>query len=135
VDLDRAAAAARRQGTGVSSQQSSDKTVTLSQADYTSLQSLFALLPRLDPILPIVPSLLARLQSLSGLHAAASQVTDGLIKLQDEEKNLGEEAKELLAIVEGVQKGLDQAGKQIMDNWTKVEGKLSDLGTRLQGLQ
>jgi nuclear migration protein JNM1 len=134
VDLDRAAAAARRNPSGSNSQPSSDKTVTLSAADYTALQGLFALLPRLDPLLPIVPPLLDRLRSLSGLHAAASEVADGLVRLRESEKKGGEEVKELTDIVEGVQKGLDEAGKTILTNWEGLERRLKELEQRVETL-
>ena len=108
--------------------------MTLSAADYTALQGLFALLPRLDPLLPIVPPLLDRLRSLSGLHAAASEVADGLVRLRESEKKGGEEVKELTDIVEGVQKGLDEAGKTILTNWEGLERRLKELEQRVETL-
>jgi nuclear migration protein JNM1 len=108
--------------------------VTLSTADYSSLQTLFALLPRLDPLLPVVPPLLARLQSLSGLHAAASDVADGLAMLKDAEKKGGEETKELQSVVQGVQRGLDEAGKAIAANWEGLERRMKDLEGRVKAL-
>lgn len=135
VDLDRAAAAARRQPSGAAAQPApGDKTVTLSPSDYNSLQSLFAILPRLDPLLPIVPPLLARLQSLSGLHAAASEVADGLSKLKELDKKSGEEVKQLQGVVDGVQKGLDEAGKAIVTNWEGLERRMKDLEARVDAL-
>lgn len=134
VDLDRAATAARRQGASTASVQPMDKNVALSQADYNSLQSLFGLLPRLDPLVPIVPLLLSRLQSLAGLHAAAGEIADSLIRLQNGDKGEGAELQELTAAVEGVQHGLDDATRQVTTNWTGVETRLKDLEARLQKL-
>ena len=98
------------------------------------MQTLFAVLPRLDPLLPIVPPLLARLQSLSGLHAAASDVVDGLARLKNAEKKGGEEVKELQDVVEGVQRGLDEAGKAIAANWEGLETRMKELEGRVQAL-
>ena len=137
VDLDRAAAAARRQGPSstITQPPSGDKSsVSVSSTDYTSLQSLFSLLPRLDPLIPILPPLLARLRSLAGLHAAADQVADGLARLQDTEKKDAEEVKELLGVVENVQKGLDGAGGSIVKNWEALEVRMRDLEERLKKL-
>jgi len=135
VDLDRAAAASRRQPAGAASNPSpGDKSVTLSTTDYASLQTLFALLPRLDPLLPIVPPLLARLQSLSGLHAAASEVADGLSKLKESEKKGGDEVKELQSVVEGVQRGLNDAGKAVVANWDGLEKRMKELEVRVKAL-
>ena len=95
---------------------------------------MFAILPRLDPLLPIVAPLLARLRSLSGLHAAAGGVADGLARLKEAERKGGEEVKELQAVVEGVQKGLDEAGRTILGNWEGMEKRMKDLEERVRKL-
>ena len=113
VDLDRATAASRR-NPGTTATQPSDKTssnVTLSASEYQSLQSLFALLPRLDPLLPIIPPLLARLRSLASLHAEAGSVAAGLKKLQDGDKRTEDEIKELMGMLDGAKAGLEEAGQ------------------------
>lgn len=133
VDLDRAAAAARRQPNSATLQPT-DKTVTISTSDYATLQNLFNLLPRLDPLLPIVPPLLARLRSLAGLHASAGEIVENLNRLKEVERQGGEEAKELRDVVEGVQRGLDDAGKTILSNWEGVEKRMKDLEERLKKL-
>lgn len=68
------------------------------------------------------------------MHAAASEVADGLARLQETEKKGGDEVKELRAAVEGVQKGLDEAGKTILGNWEGMECRLKDLEGRIKKL-
>jgi nuclear migration protein JNM1 len=135
VDLDRAAAASRRPGgTSTVTTAPSDKAtsnITLSSAEYASLQTLFSLLPRLDPLLPILPPLLARLRSLAGLHAEASDVADGLRRLQMEDKKNGEEIRELEEVVKTVQEGLGESAKGIMKNWEGIEGRMKRLEERV----
>jgi nuclear migration protein JNM1 len=135
VDLDRAAAASRRPGAAPSSvpdKQSSS--VTLSGAEYANLQTLFAVLPRLDPLLPILPPLLARLRSLAVLHAEASEIADGLRTLQSEDKRTGEEVKEMEEVVRNVQAGLAESVLAVQKNWEGVEGRMRSLDERVSKL-
>jgi nuclear migration protein JNM1 len=132
VDLDRAAAAARSRTTTTQPERGSN--VTLSQAEFTELQSLFSLLPRLDPLLPILPPLLARLRSLSGLHADASEVAEGLRRLQADDRRTGEEKVELERVVKGVQEGLGDAARGIERNWEGLETRMRGLEGRIQAL-
>jgi nuclear migration protein JNM1 len=135
VDLDRAAAASRRPGAAPSSvpdKQSSS--VTLSSAEYTNLQTLFAVLPRLDPLLPILPPLLSRLRSLAVLHAEASEIADGLRSLQSEDKRVGEEIKEMEEVVRNVQAGLGESVLAVQKNWEGVEGRMRSLDERVSKL-
>ncbi|WVN85524.1 uncharacterized protein L203_100671 [Cryptococcus depauperatus CBS 7841] len=135
VDLDRAAAASRRNvGTAAGTQGGQGEKgtgVNLSQAEYSQLQSVFAVFPRLDPLLPILPPLLARLQSLSALHAEASEIASTLQQLQLRDKKSHEEIKELKVIVESVQKGLDESIEGIKKNWEGLEGRMKSLEERL----
>jgi nuclear migration protein JNM1 len=130
VDLDRAAAAAKRnpQSTTSSDQPSS---LNLSQAEHFQLTSLFALLPRLDPLIPILPPLLNRLQSLSGLHAEAGDVIEGLRRLQTDEGDSTEELRDLHKLAKTVQDGITESAKGIERNWTGVEARLKNLEERL----
>ncbi|RSH90456.1 hypothetical protein EHS25_001061 [Saitozyma podzolica] len=135
VDLDRAAAASRRPLAAPSSvpdKQSSS--VTLSGAEYANLQTLFAVLPRLDPLLPILPPLLARLRSLAVLHAEASEIADGLRTLQSEDKRTGEEVKEMEEVVRNVQAGLAESVLAVQKNWEGVEGRMRSLDERVSKL-
>ncbi len=132
VDLDRVAAASRSRLP--TSQPEKGSNVTLSQAEYTELQTLFSLLPRLDPLLPILPPLLARLKSLSGLHAEASEVAEGLRRLQADDRRAVEEKGDLEAVVKRVQEGLMDAAKGIERNWEGLEVRMRGLEGRIAAL-
>ncbi|WVQ96987.1 hypothetical protein IAU59_004096 [Kwoniella sp. CBS 9459] len=143
VDLDRAAAASKRNPTTSASAGTAvgggpgekSSSISLSQAEYQSLQSLFNVLPRLDPLLPILSPVLARLRSLNALHAEASEVADSLRKLQGEDKRSTEQIGELKAFTEKVAHGLDEASDGILKNWDAVEGRLKSLDERLKSLE
>ncbi|WVR05591.1 hypothetical protein IAU60_002610 [Kwoniella sp. DSM 27419] len=134
VDLDRATAASRRGAKG-QAQPEAGADLNLTEGEYDSLQSLFAILPRLDPLLPIVSPLLARLRSLSELHAQASDVVDSLRRLQADDKRSTEEAKELSEVVAKIQSGLDEATGAIAKNWAGVEDRFRSLDERLRVLE
>ncbi|OCF31869.1 hypothetical protein I317_02952 [Kwoniella heveanensis CBS 569] len=145
VDLDRAAAASKRNpmtsasgGTaaaGGGGQGEKSSSLSLSQAEYQNLQSLFNILPRLDPLLPILSPILARLRSLNTLHAEASEIAESLRKLQGEDKRSTEQIGELKAFTEKVAHGLDEASEGVLRNWDAVEGRLKSLDERLKNLE
>ncbi|BGP16372.1 hypothetical protein JCM10213_004915 [Rhodosporidiobolus nylandii] len=89
------------------------------------IDALFALLPRLDPLLPLAPRLLTRLQSLAALHASASTFGETLSGLKDEVERLGEGEKGLQEVLEGLE-------KSVKDNEGVVRGNLEALGTRVE---
>ena len=47
---------------------------------------------------------------------------------------MSEEVKELLAVVESVKTGLDEAGKAVGSNWQGLEGRLRALDQRVTAL-
>lgn len=98
------------------------------------MQTLFALLPRLDPLLPILPPLMARLRSLAGLHAEAGRVVEGLKRLEGEGTKRGEEVKELRTVVEAVKQGVEEGGRKALGNWEAVERRLKNLEGRIAKL-
>ncbi|KAM0750428.1 hypothetical protein T439DRAFT_381115 [Meredithblackwellia eburnea MCA 4105] len=88
------------------------------------IESLFTLLPRLDPLLPLTPRLLTRLRSLSSLHQSAANFSETLDQLKKEVSKLDESERGLNEIVEDV-------GKSMGENEEKVKGNLEGLETRL----
>lgn len=134
VDLDRAAAASRRAGQPSGASDRPAPTVTLSAEEHASLQSLFAILPRLDPLVPILDPLLARLRSLAGLHAEAAEVADSLRKLQSEDKRSTEEITELQALVKAVQEGLADSAQSVERNWQGLDARMKSLDERIRKL-
>lgn len=138
VDLDRAATASRRNLHATpnlgSSPEKQPSTITLSHIEYTQLQQLFGILPRLDPLFPILDPLLTRLKSLQTLHAEAGEVAEGLKRLQAEKRDQTEDSNDMRRVVDEVQKGLSDAAGGIEKNWKSLESRLSDLDTRINAL-
>lgn len=132
-DMERAGASARRNA-GAGSAADKAAPVAMSQADQETLQSLCALLPRLDPLLPTIPPLVTRLRSLSGLHAEALDIAADLRELQAHKANASDEERELNAVVDGVQRGLSDAAVGIHNNWEALQKRIQDVESRVQAL-
>lgn len=130
ADLDRAYAASRKGA----QPPSEGSTITLQSAEYEQLQSLFAVLPRLDPLLPIIPPLLTRLRSLSTLHAEALEIAHDLREMQSSNAAMEDQEAELKAVVEGVRKGLADAAGLIEGNWSSLQVRLKELDERVKKL-
>lgn len=125
VDLERATAASRRSGT---QPPGADRAAgAISPGDLEALQSLFALLPRLDPLIPVIPPLLTRLRSLSGLHAEALGIAADLRELQSADRNVTEEQRELASIVASIQQGVTEAAGSISKNWESLQARVKAL--------
>jgi nuclear migration protein JNM1 len=140
VDLDRAAAASRRAGvstgTGAgagagAAGDSRPSNVTLSSAEYAQLESLFTLLPRLDGLLPIVPPLLARLQSLATLHVEAADMAERLARIEGDDRDGREDVGEMMALLKAVQEGVGESRETVVRNWEAVEGRMKALEERI----
>lgn len=131
-DLERAGASARRNAGSSSPEKAAPS--ALSQADQDTLQSLFALLPRLDPLIPTIPPLITRLRSLSGLHAEALSIAADLRELQSSNADASDEERELNAIVKSVQGGFTEAATGIQKNWEALQGRIQILEGRLERL-
>ncbi|KAK0195275.1 Dynamitin-domain-containing protein [Armillaria mellea] len=123
-DLDRTAAHShRRQG-------SQPNTATT-----TTAEQLVPLLNRLGSSLPQVPHVLARLRTLSGLHAAAGEFDATLKGLEEEQRQIKESLTELEGAVEGVEKSLEENRGVVKGNVEGLEDRMSKLFKRLDEIQ
>lgn len=91
------------------------------------INTLFALLPRLDPLLPLTPRLLTRLGSLSSLHASAASFSTTLNSIQAEVSRLSEGEAGLKEILTGLEGSMN-------DNSNKVKRNLGGLEERIQSV-
>ncbi|KAH8925248.1 hypothetical protein BT69DRAFT_1348859 [Atractiella rhizophila] len=96
------------------------------------IDTLFALQPRLEPLLPLVPRLLTRLRSLATLHQSASAFSQMVGSLKEEAERLGESEKgvrEVLGVLEG---SLRENEERIKGNLEALEGRVEEVGRRLE---
>ncbi|GAA5983679.1 hypothetical protein JCM11641_000931 [Rhodosporidiobolus odoratus] len=99
------------------------------------IDALFSLLPRLDPLLPLAPRLLTRLQSLSALHASAASFGETLSGLREEVERLGEGEKGLKEVLEGLEKSVQENEGVIRGNLEALEQRVEVVGKRLDALK
>lgn len=98
------------------------------------IDSLFSLLPRLDPLLPLTPRLLSRLRSLATLHSSAANFGETLNGLKDEINRLSEGEKGLKEVLEGLEGNLKENEVKVKGNLEGLEGRLKSLVERLDRL-
>lgn len=61
-------------------------------------------------------------------------MVEDLKKLEGEGARRGEEVKELKAVVQSVQEGVEESGRKALGNWEAVEKRMKDLEGRLARL-
>lgn len=98
------------------------------------LDALFALLPRLDPLLPLAPRLLARLRSLSALHASAASFGETLAGLKGEVERLGEGEKGLREVLDGLEGSVRDNEARVKGNLEAMEKRVGEVVKRLDAL-
>jgi len=98
------------------------------------IDSLFALLPRMDPLLPLAPRLLTRLRSLQTLHQSSTSFSTDLGALQTELTRLGDNEKGLDEVLKGVEESMKGNQERLEGNLSGLEQRLIELGKRLDGL-
>ncbi|EST09024.1 Dynamitin [Kalmanozyma brasiliensis GHG001] len=106
---------------------SSASTSTLTPAEHTKLQHLFDVSTRLEPLLPVLPSVLARLQTLSDLHSSAAHFGTALEELEDGKTEREQQEQEMEELLRKIEANMEE-------NRGKVEANLESLQTRMEAL-
>lgn len=112
-----------------------DGTTTVSAEEMQKLNALFALLPRIDPVLPIISPLLTRLRSLDALHSSASSFAETLDALEVDSNAIEQGHEEMNELVKKLEEGIESQGDRIKNNWESLETRLDALGKRLVALE
>lgn len=99
------------------------------------VDALFALLPRLDPLLPLTPRLLARLRSLSSLHASSATFKDDLETLKVELGRVTESEQGLKEVVEGLEASLKHNEEKMKGNLQGLEARVTEVLRRMDQLK
>ncbi|CAD6931931.1 unnamed protein product [Tilletia controversa] len=119
-----------KEGTG-----SGSGTTPFGTADQLArLRSLFLLQTRLEPLLPLTPHLLTRLQSLSALHASSAHFASSLEALVDADRRVEERLREVRGLCEGLRSGMGEDEGRVRGNLEMVQGRMEELGRRMDAL-
>lgn len=111
-----------------------DKT-PLTSSDVDQLQHLFQVANRLEPLLPIVPPVLNRLQTLGDLHASAAQFKTSLDGLQAKTEAQHQQTSELQQLLESMEVNMDQNRTTMQTNLEALQARIMEVSHTLQGLQ
>lgn len=98
------------------------------------IDELFALLPRIDPLLPLAPRLLTRLQSLSTLHASAATFSESLSSLKGQVDALGESEQGLKEVIDGLEKSFEENEARVKGNLEAMDKRVAAVVERLDRL-
>jgi nuclear migration protein JNM1 len=98
------------------------------------IDALFAILPRIDPLLPLTPHLLSRLRSLATLHSSAANFASDLASVKSEVHSLGEGEAGLKEVLTGLESSLEENDKKVRSNLGGLEERISSLIRRMDKL-
>ena len=111
----------------------SDGTSTINLAPETlkKLDTVLPILSRVDSMLPIVPTLLSRLQSLSSLHASSANFAHDIEALQGILKSSHTQSQELKQMLGNLQTSLVENEQRTKDNLVIVEERIESITKRM----
>lgn len=100
-----------------------------------ALAELAPLLQRLAPHVTTIPAILARLRTLSTLHASAAGFGDAVSGLEEDQRRMRAGLADLDAAVQGLENSISENSGTITGNVeglemriTSLEGRLTELG-------
>ncbi|KAK4045940.1 hypothetical protein OIV83_006503 [Microbotryomycetes sp. JL201] len=99
------------------------------------IDTLFALVPRLEPLIPLAPRLLARLRSLSTLHASAAEFSDDLAATKIELEKLTDGRDGLKEVIAELSQSLSENETRLKTNLDAMDKRMQALGERMDNLR
>ncbi|CAE6416112.1 unnamed protein product [Rhizoctonia solani] len=99
-----------------------------------ALAELAPLLQRLAPHITTIPAVLARLRTLSALHASAAGFGDAVSGLEEDQRRLRAGLTDLEEAVKGLEGSITDNSGTITRNVEGLEARISSLEERLAGL-
>jgi nuclear migration protein JNM1 len=107
---------------------------TLTPAQGQKLDQVFQLIPRLQPLLPLLPHLLARLRSLSDLHESAATFDETLRRLEQSSARLASAHQETETVIDRLDSSIRGNEEMIEANFRALGGRVGDIRRRLAAL-
>ncbi|KAN0061952.1 hypothetical protein ACQY0O_005947 [Thecaphora frezii] len=106
----------------------------LAPEELAKLQQLFSVSTRLDPLLPLIPTLLGRMQTLSDLHASSVHFAQTLDELEARKQLREREDREASELMAKLEKSMEENGQRMQDNLLGLEERIASLGLRMERL-
>jgi nuclear migration protein JNM1 len=101
----------------------------------TKIQALYATLPIIQSLHPILPSVLERLRSLRAIHAGAAQASESLDELEKRQAEMAGEIEQWREGLKSVEEKMNQGEAALKGNIELVEPWVRDLEKRLERLE
>ena len=131
-----AAAALEPSDVSVSSSSATETDPAATQRDEqaTKIQALYATLPTIQSLHPILPSVLERLRSLRAIHAGAANASETLDELERRQADMAREIEQWREGLRVVEEKMGQGEAALKSNVELVEPWVRDLEGRLEKL-
>lgn len=101
----------------------------------TKVQALYATLPAIQSLHPLLPSVLERLRSLRAIHAGAAQAAESMDELERRQAEMKGEVEQWREGLKVVEEKMGQGDGAMKSNIELVEPWVRDLETRLDRLE
>ncbi|KAJ3123958.1 hypothetical protein HK098_001547 [Nowakowskiella sp. JEL0407] len=99
------------------------------------VEYLFMMLEKLDPVASSIPMLITRLKALRQVHSEAAVFADTLNQLKEDQAKLERNSQQLVKAVSGMEKSFSENKDIILKNVTSLEGRMTDLFSRIENLK
>lgn len=106
----------------------------MTPAQTQKLEQAFQIVPRLQPLLPLLPHLLARLRSLSDLHESAANFEGTLHDVKQATGRLTAAQKDATAVMDRLEGSLKSNEEMIEGNFQALGKRVEDLRSRMEAL-
>lgn len=95
------------------------------------INALYAILPTIESLTPILPPLLDRLRSLRAIHADAATASETLDGIQRQQTEMAGELKQWREGLDKMEKAIEDGDSTVKGNMKVMEGWVKDLEERL----
>jgi nuclear migration protein JNM1 len=99
------------------------------------IDGLFQILPRIDPLIPLAPHLLTRLQSLATLHEASTTFSNDLKDGEHAIESLKQSESFMKQLLEGLQESMGTNQDVMKSNLEGLQNRIDKVMDRLEKLQ
>ncbi|CDW95437.1 hypothetical protein [Sporisorium scitamineum] len=132
TEMDRVHDVRRKLATAEPVSAGSASTGTLTATELAQLQQLFNVSTRLEPLLPVIPSVLTRLQTLAELHSSAAHFGNVLDELQESSSERQMQEQEMEQLLRKIEANMDETGKKVEANLESLQSRIEDVAARLE---
>ncbi|KAK7419325.1 hypothetical protein QQZ08_010908 [Neonectria magnoliae] len=98
------------------------------------INALYAILPTIENLTPILPPLLDRLRSLRAIHSDAATASETLTRIETQQAEMTTELKQWNEGLEKIEAAMKTSGAAVESNKTVMEGWVKELEERILDL-